>query len=167
MGDTAALFARKEALEGELARRNQEYEAISLAMTALSEANDALQQRFSPQLNALTGEYFARLTGEKYEKVTLDRELAGQTTREGDILPRSALFLSRGATDQLYLAVRLAVCALCLEEKPPIMLDDALTAFDDRRLKLALELLQELAQAQQIILFTCQKREGEVLEELT
>ena len=167
MGDTAALFARQEELEGELARRNAEYEAISLAMTALSEANDALQQRFSPQLNALTGEYFARLTGERYEKVTLDRELAGQTARTGDILPHSALFLSRGATDQLYLAVRLAVCKLCLEENPPIMLDDALVAFDDDRLKLALELLQELAQRQQIILFTCQKREGEVLEELT
>ena len=75
--------------------------------------------------------------------------------------------MSRGATDQLYLAVRLAVCKLCLEENPPIMLDDALVAFDDDRLKLALELLQELAQRQQIILFTCQKREGEVLEELT
>ena len=167
MGDTAALFARQEELETQLARRNREYEAISMAMTALSEANDALQQRFSPQLNALTGEYFARLTGEKYEKVTLDREMAGQTARAGDVLPRSALFLSRGATDQLYLAVRLAVCRLCLDSRPPIMLDDALTAFDDGRLKLALELLQELAQQQQIILFTCQKREGEVLEELT
>jgi uncharacterized protein YhaN len=47
------------------------------------------------------------------------------------------------------------------------MLDDALVAFDDVRLKLALELLQELSRSQQIILFTCQKREGEVLEELT
>ena len=42
-----------------------------------------------------------------------------------------------------------------------------LTAFDDDRLKLALELLQELAQQQQIILFSCQKREGAVLEELS
>ena len=167
MGDTAALFARKEELEAQLTRRNREHEALTIAMEALSEANDALQQRFSPQLNALTGEYFARLTGERYEKVTLDRELAGQTTREGDILPRSALFLSRGATDQLYLAVRLAVCRLCLETNPPIVLDDALTAFDDDRLKLALELLRDLSQKQQIILFTCQKREGEVLEELS
>ena len=84
----------------------------------------------------------------------------------GDVLPHPALYLSRGTTDQLYLAVRLAVCRLCLPELPPIVLDDALTAFDDARLKLALELLSELARQQQIILFTCQKREGEVLEEL-
>ena len=37
------------------------------------------------------------------------------------------------------------VCGLCLPEKPPILLDDALAAFDDRRMVLALELLKELA----------------------
>jgi len=167
MGDSAALFARKEALETELDHRRREQEALTIALETLSQANDALQQRFSPQLNALTGEYFARLTGEKYDRVTLNRDLEGETAQTGAILPRSALFLSRGATDQLYLAVRLAVCRLCLPDGTPILLDDALTAFDDKRLGLALELLSELARQRQILLFTCQKREGEVLEELS
>ena len=52
---------------------------------------------------------------------------------------------------------------LCLPEKPPILLDDALAAFDDERLTLALELLWELSSEQQMLLFTCQKREGEIL----
>jgi uncharacterized protein YhaN len=90
MGDPAALYARQEELEQELARRTLEQEALMLAMDTLSQANDTLQQRFSPQLNALTGEYFARLTHNRYEKVTLDREMAGQTARSGDILPHSA-----------------------------------------------------------------------------
>ena len=166
MGDTAALFARKEQLESELARRTREHEAISIAMEALSKANDALQQRFSPQLNALTSQYFARLTGERYDRVTLSRDMEGEAAQTGAVLPHSALFLSRGTTDQLYLAVRLAVCALCLPDGAPILLDDALTAFDDARLRLALDVLQEVAQERQILLFTCQKREGEVLEEL-
>jgi len=166
MGDSAVLFARKEALENELHRRRAEQEALTIALETLAQANDTLQQRFSPQLNALTGQYFARLTGEKYDRVTLNRDLEGETAQTGAVLPRPALFLSRGATDQLYLAVRLAVCALCLPDGAPILLDDALTAFDDQRLRLALELLSELAQQRQILLFTCQKREGEVLEEL-
>ena len=78
--------------------------------------------------------------------------------------PRSALFLSRGTADQLYLSVRLEVCGLCLPERPPILLDDALAAFDDRRMALALELLKELAREQQVLLFTCQGREGAALE---
>ena len=105
----------------------------------------------------------ARLTGDRYPAVSLSRELEGAVRTEDGVLPRSALYLSRGTADQLYLAVRLAVCQLCLPERPPIFLDDALSAFDDRRLELALELLHELSGEQQILLFTCQKREGEIL----
>ena len=163
MGDPAVLSAQKEQLEDRLARRRLELEAISLAMETLTQANVRLQERFSPELNRLTGQYMARLTGDKYPAVSLTRELEG-FVREGDgVLPRSALYLSRGTADQLYLALRLAVCRLCLPERPPILLDDALVSFDDGRLAHALELLWELSGEQQLLLFTCQKREGETL----
>ena len=165
MGDPAALSARQEALETELARRRQEYDALVLAMDTLKQANARLQERFSPELNKLAGAYMARLTGDRYAAVTLTRELEGAAARPGDVLPRSVLYLSRGTADQLYLAVRLAVCRLCLPDKPPILLDDALAAFDDQRLTLALELLAELAREQQVLLFTCQRREGQALEQ--
>ena len=163
MGDPAALSARLEELENCLTRRREEFEAINLAMDALSQASTRLQERFSPELNRLTGEYLARLTGNKYPSVSLTRELDASVRCGGDILPRSALYLSRGTLDQLYLAARLAVCRLCLPARPPIMLDDALASFDDERLTLALELLWELSGKQQILLFTCQKREGEII----
>lgn len=163
MGDPAALAARLETVGNELARRQTEYDALTLAMQTLKEANARLQERFSPELNQMSGRYMARLTGEAYASVSLNRELEGAAARPGDVLPRSVLYLSRGTADQLYLAVRLAVCMLCLPERPPILLDDALAAFDDRRLRLALELLQELAEGQQILLFTCQRREGDAL----
>ena len=163
MGDPAALAARREELETELDRRRREYEALTMAMDALREANARLRERFSPELNKLAGAYMARLTGDRYAAVTLTRELEGAAARPGDVLPRSVLYLSRGTADQLYLAVRLAVCRLCLPDKPPILLDDALAAFDDQRLELALDLLQELAGEQQVLLFTCQRREGEAL----
>ena len=163
MGDPAALAASREELEEKLARKRQELDAVSLAMDAMAQANARLQERFSPELNRLAGEYMARLTGDKYSSVSLTRELEGFVQTGGGVLPRSALYLSRGTADQLYLAVRLAVCRLCLPEKPPIFLDDALSAFDDERLVLALELLWELSGEQQTLLFTCQKREGEAL----
>lgn len=163
MGDPAALSAQAEALEDKLSRRRLEVDALSVAMEALTQANARLQERFSPELNRLTGQYMARLTGDKYPAVTLTRELEGFVRSERDVLPRSALYLSRGTADQLYLALRLAVCTLCLPDRPPIFLDDALACFDDARLTQALELLWELSGKQQILLFTCQKREGEVL----
>lgn len=163
MGDPAALSAQVETLEDRLSRRRLEYDALSIAMDALTQANARLQERFSPELNRLTGQYMARLTGDRYQAVTLTRELEGFVRSESDLLPRSALYLSRGTADQLYLALRLAVCSLCLPDRPPIFLDDALASFDDARLTQALELLWELSGKQQILLFTCQKREGEVL----
>ena len=68
---------------------------------------------------------------------------------------------SRGTVDQLYLAVRLAVCELALpaEEPAPLVLDDALSDFDDARMALALECLEQYAGERQILLFTCPGRE--------
>ena len=80
------------------------------------------------------------------------------------MLPRRALFLSRGTVDQIYLAVRLAVYDLCLKgQQAPLVLDDALAAFDDGRMALALDLLVRLAEERQILLFTCQGREAACL----
>ena len=44
------------------------------------------------------------------------------------------------------------------------MLDDAFVRFDDTRLKAALEILKEEAEQKQVILFTCQSREKELLK---
>lgn len=117
VGDPAALAAEEEALSRELERREGEYQAISAAMEGLKAANAQLQERFSPELNRRAADYLSRLTGGRYREVSLDRELDASATEEGGVLPRRALFLSKGTVDQIYLAVRLAVYDLCLKER--------------------------------------------------
>ena len=158
LGDPAILSARLEQVEEELERRRREYQAISIAMETLQQANAQLQQRFSPQLNRAAGALLSRLTGGKYHALSLDKELEASASGERDVLPHSALYLSKGTVDQIYLAVRLAVCDLCLPDAP-LVLDEALAAFDDVRAKRALELLQELSEQRQILLFSCHHRE--------
>ena len=158
LGDPAILSARLEQVEEELERRRREYQAISIAMETLQQANAQLQQRFSPQLNRAAGALLSRLTGGKYHALSLDKELEASASGERDVLPHSALYLSKGTVDQIYLAVRLAVCDLCLPDAP-LVLDEALATFDDVRAKRALELFQELAQQRQILLFSCHHRE--------
>ena len=158
LGDPAILSARLEQVEEELERRRREYQAISIAMETLQQANAQLQQRFSPQLNRTAGALLSRLTGGKYHALSLDKELEASASGERDVLPHSALYLSKGTVDQIYLAVRLAVCDLCLPDAP-LVLDEALAAFDDVRAKRALELLQELSAQRQILLFSCHHRE--------
>ena len=75
-------------------------------------------------------------------------------------------FLSQGANDQLYLAVRLAICEKVLpkEKSIPLFLDDTLTNFDETRMAAALDWLKEEAKTRQILLFTCQSREAVYLQ---
>ena len=161
VGDPAA---EEESLSRELERREGEYQAISAALEGLKAANAQLQERFSPELNRWAADYLSRLTGGRYRELSLDRELDASATEGSGVLPRRALFLSKGTVDQIYLAVRLAVYDLCLKERrAPLVLDDALAAFDDGRMALALDLLAQLAEDRQILLFTCQSREAACL----
>lgn len=163
LGDIDQYYAELDDLTARRAERQREYEAIETAMQALSAANDTLRQRFSPALNEKAGALFARLTGGRYAALALTRAFDASATPAGEVLPRSALTLSRGTVEQLYLAVRLAVCQLTLagEEPPPLVLDDALADFDDSRMELALSLLRELGAERQILLFSCHGREAE------
>ena len=159
---------RSSDLEAQLAQKQEqlqtlqgEYDAIALAMDALSQANTVLQNRFSPALGARTAEIFSALTGGRYDKVLLDRTLALSAEPSGDPTPRSIQVLSQGTADQLYLAVRLAICQLVLppEKHVPLILDDVFASFDDQRLAAALEWLFQESQNRQILLFTCHDRE--------
>ena len=149
----------------ELARLQQEYDAITLAMTALEQANIILKNRFSPALGARAAEIFSALTDGRYDKVLLSQDMALSAEQSGDPMSRSIRLLSQGAADQLYLAVRLAICGMVLPEEKhvPLILDDALVSFDDRRLHAALDVLLAESEQRQILLFTCQTRERDYL----
>ena len=154
---------RRAELSGQLARRLEEYDALTVALDALSAANAALRERFSPALNREAGEIFAALTGGRWPRLSLARDFTAQAIGEGETLPRSWLALSAGTAEQLYLSVRLAICALTAPDAP-LVLDDALAAFDDRRCALALDYLQCAARERQILLFSCHSREADWAE---
>ncbi len=164
---------RSSDLEAQLAQKQEqlqtlqgEYDAIGLAMDALSQANTVLQNRFSPALGARAAEIFSHITGGRYDRVLLSRDFSLSAEPAGDPVGRSVRLLSQGAADQLYLAVRLAICDMVLpaDKRVPLILDDALVTFDDERLHAALDYLLEESQRRQILLFTCQKREADYLE---
>ncbi len=157
------LRARQAELEDQRAGLETEYSAIRLAMETLDQANTTLQNRFSPELGRRAAEIFAQLTGSRYSGVVLDRSFRLSAEPAGDPVFRDAALLSAGTLDQLYLAVRLAICDLVLppEKEVPIVLDDALANFDDDRCAAALEFLKAAAGNRQILLFTCHSREAE------
>lgn len=165
-GDPVVLRTKAAELDERLKELSEQYDAISLAVETLSEANTEIQSRFAPLLSERAGEILAELTGGRYERVSFDKKLTAEAERTGDSASRSMLYLSAGATDQLYLALRLAVCELVLPkvEPCPIILDDALATFDDTRMKLALDFLKKVGDERQVVLFTCHSREADYLD---
>ena len=144
----------------EIAERTAYCDSLRLARQTLQEAADEAEQLFSPQLNAHTADIFTRLTGGRYQNVlvapqTFDiraQEAAGSMLREWK-------YLSSGTVDQAYLALRLAIAGELTKAGPPLplLLDDVLLQYDDRRMEQGLRFLAEEAQRAQIVLFTCRQ----------
>lgn len=165
LGDPAELTARLEALDQRIEDLEDVSAALGYAQDALKEASSAIRQQFSPKITAQAQEIFARLTAGRYDKLLWEEDLSLSAGAAGETVYREALRRSDGTIDQMYLSLRLAVSRALLTGDTPLVLDDALARFDDRRLAAALTLLAEEGQTRQILLFTCQSRENRLLSQ--
>lgn len=165
IGQPDDLERQLRSMQEQLAQLQGEYDALAMALGSLRTANVALQNRFSPELGRRAAEIFADMTGSDWSSILLDREFHLSAETDSDPTRRNVQLLSTGTADQLYLAVRLAICEMILppEQNPPLILDDALLTFDDMRLGKTLDYLTRLGEKRQILLFTCQGREAAYL----
>ena len=161
IGDPLVLSSSLTCMHEEYETIQQEYEAITLALEALRDADREIQTRFSPELGRVAARYMSAVTGGRYEDVFINRDFSARTRTKGDAVARDAEYLSAGTLDLMYLAVRLAVCELALPEGEPcpLILDDALVNLDETRFQQAIELLKQIARDRQVILFTCRQQE--------
>ena len=159
IGDEAALQARIGRLRQRITALEEMYAALEIAQSTLRDAAAELQRRFAPRIAARAQELFSILTDGRYNRLSLNQELAVQAGAAGEDVLRAVQWRSEGTMDQLYLALRLAV-AEELTPDAPLVLDDALVRFDERRLEKAMEILWDAAGRRQVIVFTCQDRES-------
>ncbi len=162
LGQESAIRARLDALNRRIARLEDHYYALELAQDALFKASSTLQRKFAPRIAKQAQELMGRLTDGRYERLSMAEDLSLNTSAQQEDTLRSIQWRSDGTMDQLYLALRLSV-ARELTPQAPLILDDALVRFDDRRLEKALEILKEEAREKQVILFTCQNRESQMI----
>ena len=165
LGQPAAIKAKLDAVNQRITRLERYYNALELAQNALYKATLTLQRRFSPQITKRAQALFSKLTGNRYQRITMSEDLSLQAAAEDEVTLRELRRRSDGTVDQLYLALRLAV-AEELTPNAPLVLDDALVRFDDDRLAQAMSILQEAAEHKQVILFTCQNREESSLSHI-
>lgn len=138
------------------------YRALDYGQKALEAAMQELQRRFAPRITRRAGQFLSRLTQGRYDRISIGEDLTMQAAQGSEITLRTAQWRSDGTSDQMYLALRLAVWE-ALNPNAPLVLDDALVRFDQQRLECALQLLKELSKQRQIILLSCQDREKKII----
>lgn len=159
LGDGKKLEEKRKALTQRVERLERTYEALGLAQETLAQARAELQRRFAPGISEKARKNLEVLTQGRYDRLTMGEDLTLKAGAGEEDTLRDALWRSDGTVDQLYLALRLAVAGELIPEAP-LVLDDALVRFDEKRLKAAMELLKAEAESRQVILFSCQDREA-------
>ena len=162
------LYDELELLNKKIEAQQEFCEVADIAMQALADSFVEVRRGYGSVLESKAGEIFARITNGKYGQLGISKAFDITVTQNGAFGSRELAYLSSGACDQAYLSLRLALSQLiCGNAEPlPIMLDDALTQYDDSRMKAALEFLSEYSKEYQIIMFTCHKAIGNSAEAL-
>lgn len=144
-------------------QRAEDIQALELAAQEITRISQSFYEDMQDELNAEISRYVSLFTAGAYDSVRLDEQGQLQILTEGrEVRPE---LLSCGTLEQIYLALRLAVGKVVTKEEPlPILLDEAFAMYDDDRLAQTLQTLSTLQN--QIFLFTCQKREVEMLKKM-
>ena len=161
LGSVQELGLQRKRVADRIARLEETYEALTIALDTLSQARSSLQRRFAPRITQRAQEILSALTENRYHSLTMGEDFSLQAGAGQEDVLHDAIWRSDGTVDQLYLSLRLAV-AEELTPEAPLVLDDALVRFDDSRMAQALKILKEMAKNKQVICFTCQNREKNV-----
>lgn len=136
--------------------------ALELAIWKLTELSKDVHQELSVKLNEKASSILAEITGGKYEMLFVDEKLKMSLFTQGRRI--SIEQVSRGTIEQIYFALRMAASEILYEEEYPVILDDTFVFYDDVRLENTLRWLMK--HKKQVIIFTCQKREQEIIDKI-
>ncbi len=149
----------------EINERSREYEmkrkAVQMAADHLEQLSGEMRGYLKRDLNEKASAIICEITDGKYTKLVTDEKLHVSLVTNDKLVEIEQV--SRGTVEQIYLALRMAVGELLCEEEMPVILDDAFAYYDEERMLQTLKWLKE--HKKQVIVFTCQKREEQVMKE--
>lgn len=157
----ADLRIQEAALDEHIRTLAREWSRFALARRLLSDARRHFEKERQPEVVRLASTLFADITGGAWPLVTasLDDRSLRVVPPHGDPMPPE--LLSRGAQEQLYLALRLAHIQSRRAEPLPVIMDDILVNFDPTRTDRTIRALASLTgkspagPGHQILFFTC------------
>lgn len=158
LANSDKYFAEKQKLtdlETSLSENVKEYLANLLTSNWIARGLDLASNERFPKMLEDAKKYFNLLTGGRYVDIQLDKKL--KVKRE-DGKKFDVEYLSRGTSEQLYFALKLAFVEQVADKIAlPILIDDAFVNFDTQRTNYIVKLLEELAKKTQVLIFTARQ----------
>ncbi|BCN28958.1 ATP-binding protein [Anaeromicropila herbilytica] len=140
-----------------------ELKAVDLASETIENLAIQIHDSFGLKLSKTVSDIISKITSNRYTDVRIDEKLNIKVLDGEEYIPIDNL--SVGTIEQVYLAMRMEVSTLFFEkEEVPFILDDCFAYYDDKRLEETLRTLYN--KRNQIIIFTCHKRESKILDTL-
>jgi uncharacterized protein YhaN len=157
-GTYSTLIHQLESKKSELMYKAKRWAKLSIAKELLSETKAYYHRVRLPSVVKKAESYFSILTEAEYRKLFPPTDINGFIVERKDGTRFSPQELSQGTTEQLYLALRLALAVSYQTTiTVPLMIDDSFVNFDGVRLQITMKLVRALSRERQIIFFTCHK----------
>ncbi|MCL6596830.1 MAG: AAA family ATPase [Firmicutes bacterium] len=157
--DVSVGLDRVARAEAEVAEGAAAWAQAALARWLWERAKARYEEERQPRTLALASDLFRHLTAGRHERVVRSLGSGALAAVDRCGVRREVGILSQGTRSQLYLALRLALAADYGERVTPlpVLLDDVLMAFDDRRRAAAMRALAAFGRegGRQVLLFTC------------
>ena len=151
-----------EEVGSEYLKLEKRRKALEVATEKLLELSSDVHREIAYKLNQRASEILSEITSGRYQMLLIDEKMKiSLYTGERKIAIDQ---VSRGTIEQIYFALRMAASEILHEEEFPIILDDTFVFYDDIRLESTLRWL--VNSGKQVIIFTCQKRENEILSKI-
>ncbi|OCA84355.1 hypothetical protein A8F94_16745 [Bacillus sp. FJAT-27225] len=133
----------------------REWAVLQLAKDLLNRTTDRFKEYHLPKMLKKAEEYLAYLTEGNYIKLYIAPDGNGFLIERKDLTRFEANELSQATTEQVYVALRLALAGTIYEKFTfPFIIDDSFVNFDGNRVKRVIELLKNL-ENRQVLFFTC------------
>jgi uncharacterized protein YhaN len=162
-GRAAELADASQQVLAKVRRLTERFIRVKLATKILRDVIESYRAEHQDPVLKIASRYFRDLTLGSFIALRTDVDDHGQAILIGVRPDGSRIHvegMSNGTRDQLYLALRLATLEWRLEssEPMPFIVDDILINFDDDRSRATLKAMAELAEKNQVILFTHHQR---------
>jgi exonuclease SbcC len=157
--DLASVAEAEEAVAAaaaELDRVRRVERTLTVTLGFLQGAQERVHRDLAPILASTMRNWLSTVTDGRYVDVRVDPESLGVTVRDPDGRWWNAELLSQGTTEQIYLALRMAMALhLTPDDEPcPLIFDEVTVQSDAPRTEAMLRTLHGLSASHQVILFS-------------